>query len=101
MGGYEDRVDGLLRPSGMAAPAPDQDVETSSTRHHRTGAQRKAADVEPRSAVKTEQAVAGKPLEEPVVEHGIRAGKRLLGGLEYEMDRPVEIARSRQITGRP
>ena len=74
----------------MRAHAGDVDVEERPAGHHRPAVHREAAHRELGPVVHAEQAVAGKALEQAVLEHGARAAQALLGRLEDEVHCAVE-----------
>jgi hypothetical protein len=94
-----DRIDARLRPGAMRADAGDVDVEERPAGHHRPRAHREAPDRELRPVVHAEDRVARESLEQPVVDHRLRAAEPLLGRLEHEVDGAVEVARGGQHLG--
>ena len=99
--GDDDRVDARLGAGAVRADALDVDVEERAARHHRPRAHRELADVELRPVVDAEDRVARELLEEPVLDHRLRAAEPLLGGLEDEEHLPLEVAGLGEVAGRP
>src|SRR5713101_8132675 len=91
-------ITGPMPRSGRAL-AGDLDVEQPAARHLRARADGELADIELGPVVHAEDLLAGELLEQPVLDHRLGAATALLGRLEAEMDRAVEVARRREILG--
>src|ERR1700744_6332775 len=76
----------------MRAVAMDSDVEEICAGHGGAGQDRDLAMVQVRRVVQPIDFVAGKFLEQAVVDHGAGAAEAFFGGLEDEMHSAVEIA---------
>ncbi|CFW40320.1 Uncharacterised protein [Bordetella pertussis] len=85
----------------MAAAAVDRDLETIGRRHHRTRIDPHRARLEARPVVQGVDRVAGKRIEEPVVDHRLGAAAPFLRRLEDQYGRAIEIAGLRKILRRP
>ena len=89
-----------MRMRAVAAATVDQDLDPVGSRHRRTGRDANAARRERRPVVQREHAFGGKPLEQPVVDHRLRAGVAFLARLEDQIRDAVEIARFAQVACR-
>ena len=96
---HDHRIDPGLGAGAVRAAAGDGDIEVGAARHHRAGADLKFADCEPRPVVHAKDRVARKALEQPVLDHRLAAAEPFLGGLEDQVDGPVEIAGLGEIPG--
>src|SRR5258708_4526898 len=79
-------------PPPMGAAPGARDAEIGAARHHRPGADGELADRKPRPVVHAKDRIAGKALEQPVLDHRIAAAEALFGRLEDEIDGAVEVA---------
>jgi hypothetical protein len=89
----QHRIDARLGPRAMRALAGDRDVEYGAARHHGAAADLEPADRQAGPIVHAEHRVAREALEQAVLDHGVGAAETLLGGLEDEGDRAVELPR--------
>lgn len=96
-----DRIASEMGLAPMRADAPEGDFPPVRRCELRTGYGRDAPDGNARHVVKTVEAVDPASLEQSVSNHRIGAAPAFLGGLEYEMDGPRQIASSAQRPGRP
>ena len=87
-----ERVDDQVRRGGVPAAATHGDREAVLAGHDRPGAGVQVAGGEPGDVVQPVQAVDGEALEQPVVEHRLRAPAGLLRRLEQHPHGPVEPA---------
>ena len=83
----------------MCPAARDRDVEERATRRLRPLADGKRSDRLAGPVVQGEHLVAGKPVEQPVLQHGERAADALLARLEDEMHGALEGGRGGEIPG--
>ena len=81
----------------MRAIALDGDVEEIGAGHRRSRQDRDLAMVQVGRVVQPVDLVAGKFLEQAVLDHGARAAETFFGGLEDEVHGAVEILRLRQV----
>ena len=98
--GDDHGVLGALGHRAMRAVAVDDDVEEVGAGHGGTGQDRDFAVVEVGRVVQAIELIAGKLLEQPVLDHGACAAEAFFGRLEDEMHGAVEIARLGEITRR-
>ena len=89
--GDDDGVLGAFRHRAMGAVAVDDDVEEVGAGHRRARQDRDLAMVQVRRVVQPVDLVAGKFLEQAVLDHGAGAAEAFFGGLEDEMHGAVEI----------
>ena len=89
--GDDDRVLGILRRRAMRAVAGNGNVEEIGAGHRRPRKNGKLAVVEIGRVVQSIDFVAGKFLEQPVLDHRARAAEAFLGRLEDEMHGAVEV----------
>ncbi|MGF6729693.1 hypothetical protein OKW50_001774 [Paraburkholderia youngii] len=83
----------------MTAAADHLDDHRIRRRHERPRHEAQLGRRKARHVVHREHGVAGKPLEQAVVEHFLRAGEPFLGRLEDQIERAVETLFMRQIPG--
>jgi hypothetical protein len=95
----QDRIDGKMRPCGVPAFALDLDGEMVGGSHHRARTDSELADRQARIIVHAVKFVDAEALDQPVLEHGQRAGAALLGRLENDHRRAGEIASLGEIFG--
>ena len=95
--GNDGRVVGLLRKRAVRTASGNANIKEIRPRHHRSAVERDPALRSFRRIMQRVDFVAREALEQSVSEHRTRAAQALLGGLENEHDRAVEIARPGQI----
>ena len=83
----------------MAAAAAQHDVEAVGRRHDRARACLRLAQRQIGPVVQRVDGVAGKALEQPLLDHHARAAAALLGGLEDEVHGAVETPRAGEMLG--
>lgn len=83
----------------MAPDTGDLDVEVRPRGGYRAGHGTEAAYRHARGVVHPEQPVAGKLLEQAVLDHGAGTADPLLGGLEDEDHLAAEVPRCREVFG--
>ena len=88
-----------MRHGAVRANALDDDFEDVVGGHHRAGADGELADRDARNVVHAVHALDRKLLEQPLLHHHAPAALVLLGRLEDEVDRAVEILRLGEILG--
>ena len=98
--GRQHRVDTFLRPRAVRAPPAHGDIEERAPGHLRTRRDRELAQRHVGPVVDGVDRVAGKPLEQPVLQHRQGPAGALLAGLEDEVHRAVEVAGFRQVSRR-
>ena len=76
----------------MRAIAVNADVEEIGAGHRRSRKYRDLAEIEVRRVMQAVNLVAREFVEQPVLDHGARAAKAFLGGLEDEVHGAIEIA---------
>ena len=84
-------VGSLMRHRRVAAVAAHGDFKTTGSGHHRAGHDRHFPGRNSRPVVQSENGVHRELLEQPLFNHPQGAASGLLGGLEDEMNRAVEI----------
>ena len=83
-------VDGVVRQSGMTAFALDGDAKLVAGRHHGAWAQRKLTDLKTRPIVHAKDRLHGKALKETLLDHFSSSPTTLFGGLEDQINSPVQ-----------
>ncbi len=89
----EQRIDALVRHGRVAAVAADGDFEGTGAGHHRPRHYRHLADGDPRPVVQAIDGFHRELIEQPVLDHHVGAGFRLLSRLEDEADGSVKVQR--------
>ena len=84
----------------MRAPPGDCDVEEGAARHHYTRPNGELPHFQARPVMHAVDKGAGETREQPVLDHRLGAAQALLGGLEDEIHRAVEIAGLREVARR-
>jgi len=87
LAGDPDRITPGMGQGGMASLALDGDLELVGRSEHRSRAQPEGTDRHPWPVVHAVDRIAGESLEEPRVDHRLRACAMLLGRLKDEMHR--------------
>jgi hypothetical protein len=82
--GRDRRLAALVGARGMAAHAPQHDLEIVLGRHEGTGPRAERADLQPRHVVDAVHLLEGEAIEQPVLDHRQRASAPFPGGLEEE-----------------
>ena len=100
LGRDQHRIDPDLRQRGMAALAGHGDLEFVGCRHQPALADREMTERNARHIVQPIEFLNLPALDQPVIEHRLRAGLAFLGGLEDDDGGAVEIARLGQVSGR-
>jgi hypothetical protein len=88
----QDRIDGKMRPRGVSAFTLDLNGEMVGGGHHRARTDGELADRQARIIVHAVNFLDAEALDQPVVDHGERAGAALLGRLENDHRGAGEIA---------
>ena len=99
LGGDHHGIERALRPGRVAAAALHADLEVVRVGADRTRHRRHLADRDAGIVVRAEHHVAGEAVEQPFLHHHLAAAAVLLGRLEDEMHRAVEVAGFGQVAG--
>ena len=94
-----DRVDAVMRHGAVRADALHHDLEDVVGGHHRARAHGEVADRDARPVVHAVDALDRELLEQPLLDHHPAAALVLLGRLEDEIDRAVEVPGLGQVLG--
>jgi hypothetical protein len=95
----QDRVDGKMRPRRVSALTVNLDLQVVGGGHQRTRPHRELADRQAGKIVHAVNFVDAKTREQPIFDHGERAGTALLRRLENHDRGAGEIARLSEIFG--
>lgn len=88
-----------MRHRAVAADALDRHFRRVDSCHHSTGLELHLPGCGARPVVEGKHRIAGKAMEQSLLDHPLRPAYIFLRGLEYQMHRALEVARLGKVAG--